>query len=144
MIAIRNTIIFGLLTAAIIVFWLVPGMNNAKDNTYVRRYEDTDRKANSSRASKSGKLIIRADSLPGKENKKTGSKYKEQRIRSNAKIEDLQLSMFARSIQFTEEKELYIDSLYQIEVAAADSVQDVRRERKTAQKMKGVVKDTRQ
>jgi hypothetical protein len=95
----------------IVAFWLIPGMNKAKNNGYVRVYEDTELKKISKIYMRPA-VAIRARSMGDtiKENKKI---YKEEKIRSRAKMKDIKASMFSRAIHFNEDIVL-MDSINKI------------------------------
>lgn len=98
--SIRKIIALCVIVVAIIAFWLIPGVNTAKETTYVRRYEDTS---------------LTSDSLGEKRNQKTQSfkpvreqkLYKTEKIRSKDKFSKIRPSMYSRAVQF-EELEAYI------------------------------------
>jgi len=96
---IRRITILCVVVASIIVFWLKPGINTAKDTTYVRRYEDTDRKA--------GGDTLAINTHRRKYQKPETSKslqekkvYKTERISSKDKFSKIKPEMFSRAIQF--------------------------------------------
>jgi hypothetical protein len=93
----RRILALCVIVTSIVVFWLKPGINTAKDTTYVRRYEDTDRKPG-------------GDTLAINNHRRKYSKaeehvldqkvYKTERISSKDKLSKIRPQMFSRAIHF--------------------------------------------
>jgi hypothetical protein len=98
---------------SIIAFWLIPGINTAKDTVYVRRYEDTDIRPIKFVA---GDTVGRKKKLQEETRRLLrGSKfYKTEQISSKSKLSKIKPSMFSRSIQF--EEMVMLDSISIVKV----------------------------
>ena len=105
----RRILALCVVVASIIVFWLKPGINAAQDTTYVRRYEDTDRKAggDSLAINTHRRKYQKPEPSKALQEKKV---YKTEWISSKNKLSKLKPEMFSRAIQFEDslavEKEL--------------------------------------
>ena len=100
--------ILSLLTivGGIIAFWLVPGINKAGNQTYTRRYEDTDAKVVPSQ------LVHSDTAKPGKPDEKIEvKKYKEESISSEATLGDIDAEKFSRAIQFEAEEVMIVEEV---------------------------------
>jgi hypothetical protein len=95
----RRILALCVIVTSIIVFWLNPGINTAKDTTYVRRYEDTDRKAggDSLAVNNHRRKYQKSDAQKSGQGKKV---YKKERISSKDKLSNLKAEMYSRAIQF--------------------------------------------
>ena len=106
----RSILFLGLVVTFIIAFWLKPGINTAKDATYVRYYEDTDRKLNSN---------VPSDTLRRSRQRKI---YNAERISSREKLSKMKPSKFSRAMQFEELTVVSNDSVPSTGLSRADSV----------------------
>ena len=106
-------VVLAVVIAAIVVLWLMPGVNQAKNTTYVRIYEDTD-----------VALHVPESRLPKdsvKHKDKNSKKYKVEKIKRKKKPSQVSMKMFSRVAHFEEipdstkilAKEIKIDSLNQ-------------------------------
>jgi hypothetical protein len=95
----RRILALCVIVTSIIVFWLNPGINTAKDTTYVRRYEDTDRKAGGDTLAinNNRRKYQKSDAQKSVQGKKV---YKKEQISSKDKLSSLKAEMFSRAIQF--------------------------------------------
>ncbi|SHG82271.1 hypothetical protein SAMN04488109_2008 [Chryseolinea serpens] len=95
----RRILALCVIVTSIIVFWLNPGINAAKDTTYVRRYEDTDRKAGGDTLAVNNhrRKYQKSDAQKSEQGKKV---YKKEQISSKDKLSNLKAEMFSRAIQF--------------------------------------------
>lgn len=91
----------------IVLLWLLPNINTAKQARYVRTWEDTDVKAAS---------VNVADTTRRKEVKE----YKKEVIEDKATLEDVKVEMFSRAIHFTEEKMVEIPDTLVVEELAQE------------------------
>lgn len=123
----KRILFFAVITSAIVLFWLVPGINTAREVKYTRVYEDTDVPVIVSRDSVPQKTAV---TIPAAKTKK----YKTESIEPDATLEDIKLSNFSRAIHFHEmllidtllaEDELFIegDSVIEVQVSLLDSIQ---------------------
>lgn len=80
--------------AGIVVFWLMPGINQAADKEYVRIYEDTDYQKI---AALPGYHFAVNDTTKNKE-----KKYKKETIKHKDKLSKVNGKMFSRIAQFEE------------------------------------------
>ena len=103
----RRILFLFVVVASIIGFWLKPGINTAKDTTYVRYYEDTD--ANSKERSA-------ADTVRRKNEKI----YKSERISSKDKVSKITPSKFSRAIQFEDTVFVMTDTIESEKFAMED------------------------
>ena len=71
----KKIITLSVIVLSIVLFWLVPGINKARDVQYTRIYEDTDRKP---------KLFPTRDSLDRKHQKKSSATSSKKIIREKA------------------------------------------------------------
>ena len=123
----KRILFFAVITSAIVLFWLVPGINTAREVKYTRVYEDTD-----------VPVIVSRDSVPQKAAitipAETTKKYKTESIEPDATLEDIKFSNFSRAIHFHEmllidtmlaEDELLneIDSVIEVKTLLIDSIQ---------------------
>ncbi|MBL0739816.1 hypothetical protein [Chryseolinea lacunae] len=101
---IRKIFALCVIVLSIIVFWLMPGVNTAKDTTYVRRYEDTSRESDSldqKHSSKSNNTkVVRQKKL-----------YKTEKIRSMDRFAKISPKVYSRAMQFDEIQYLTKDSI---------------------------------
>jgi hypothetical protein len=86
-------VVLAVVAAGIIVLWLVPGINQAENMTYVRIYEDTDFKSQRT-------LDLNTRDTTSKVDQK--KKYKREKIRSKDKLRKVNGKMFSRIVQFEE------------------------------------------
>jgi hypothetical protein len=107
---IRSILFLGLVVIFIIAFWLKPGINTAKETTYVRYYEDTERKVNA-------KLL--SDTLRRNRQRKI---YKSERIHSKDRLANMKPSKFSRAMQFEELILVSSDTVLSIGPLPTDSV----------------------
>jgi hypothetical protein len=119
----KKIIILSTIVAAIVLFWLVPGINKAKYKRYTRMYEDTEVVPKTFAAARDTfTLYLPAPPPPAKV-------YKKETIDSEASLKDINPEMFSRAIHFHEEIPLIeepvvaLDSIYQLELR--DSAQYV-------------------
>jgi hypothetical protein len=107
-----------LLTAAvstIVMFWLVPGINTARETKYTRIYEDTDAPAGDS-------VPLKETVQPSVEKQK---KYKTETIKKDASLGDIKPRMFSRAIHFSE-KELIEEAVSEVEIRSeSDTVNEL-------------------
>jgi hypothetical protein len=124
----KSILLLTAIVSAIVLLWLVPGINTASQAKYVRIYEDTD-----------ATIAVKSDTTPSKEKlsrtseTKTPKKYKSESIEADAQLRDIKPRMFSRAIHFdetllTEEvvisKELLKnDSISEPQISLLDSVQ---------------------
>jgi hypothetical protein len=89
---IKNILILSLIAGCIIVFWLMPGINTAKETRYVRYYENVDMKSTtvSGENHKIEKTMV--DTIPGKV-------YKKEVIEPR-KSKHIEPEMFSRAMQY--------------------------------------------
>ena len=80
--------------ASIVVFWLMPGINQAADKEYVRIYEDTDHQKI---AALPDYYFAVNDTTKNKE-----KKYKKETIKHKDKLSKVNGKMFSRIAQFEE------------------------------------------
>lgn len=114
----RKILILAAMVFGIVLCWLVPGINKARDVRYIRIYEDTDKKST---------VFYTRDSLKGKQNKSaalsTRKIYKKESIRTNSKLSDIKPSMFSRSIQFRQEvKIVELDTVNNVQLLTIDTI----------------------
>jgi flagellar biosynthesis component FlhA len=96
--SINKIVILTLAAAAIVMFWLVPGINKATAVQYTRIYEDTDYKT------RVAKDTSKHKEKTGKQTADPSKKvYKSESIRPKDKKVRLNAKMFSRAIQFVEE-----------------------------------------
>ncbi|HEY5745553.1 MAG TPA: hypothetical protein VIU12_05735 [Chryseolinea sp.] len=95
----RRVLALCVIVTSIIVFWLKPGINTAKDTTYTRRYEDTDRKASGDTLAINNhrRKYQKSEASKSLQEKKV---YKTERISSKDKFSKIKPEMFSRAIQF--------------------------------------------
>lgn len=101
--SIRSILILSVAVMSIIMFWLMPGINSAKNVEYVRRYEDTDYRRQAQ---------VVGDTINKKLNEKQESKavkqvrekkvYKEERISTKDKLSKITPKKFSRAAHFEE------------------------------------------
>lgn len=109
----KNVVPLVIIIAAIITFWLKPGINTASHKRYTRIYENTDQKKSVNDTTKI--IPVRASSqvvtVPVKK------KYKEESI-DLENISKLKSSMFSRSVHFLPEltDSLMEDSVNYVEI----------------------------
>lgn len=116
--SINKIVILTLAAMAIIMFWLVPGINKATAVQYTRIYEDTDYKTHVTKdTSKHKGKNTKPPKAPGrtedniKEEEYRSAKttstskkvYKSESIRPKDKKIKLNAKMFSRAVQFVEE-----------------------------------------
>lgn len=116
--SIRSILILSVAVMAIIMFWLIPGVNSAKNVEYVRRYEDTDYRREAQ---------VVGDTINKKLNEKQEAKatrqtrekkvYKEERISTKDKLSKITPAKFSRAAHF----EAMIRKEDSIKHAAADT-----------------------
>jgi hypothetical protein len=120
----KKILLLGLTVAAIVVFWLMPGINKARHVNYVRKYEDTDRKTFVALSDTTKPLVIYLPKTSAQE-KSAKKIYKTETIEADVKFSEIKPKMFSRAIQYEEGMErlmvVEIDSMNTIEVY--DSVQ---------------------
>jgi len=101
--------------SAIVLLWLVPGINTAKHVQYTRRFEDVDKKA----------AVSVAGTTPSHK-VKVAPVYKTETIKPEMKLSKIKPKMYSRSLQFEEmmvEDSLLLDlDVSQTEIVAADTV----------------------
>jgi hypothetical protein len=85
--------------SAIVLFWLVPGINTSHHVEYTRRFEDVDRQP----------IAGVADKTPSNRIKKIVPVYKSETIKPEMTLSKVTPKMFSRSMQF--EEVLLYDSL---------------------------------
>lgn len=119
----RITLLF-VAVAAIVVFWLAPGINTARDTRYTRTYEDTDKSFLAVGDSAKRKISARQGKTPDNLQSK---KYKKETIESTSKLSKIKATQFSRAIHFEEEKLIVdVDSVKEIELAVvADTVKQI-------------------
>ena len=115
---VRKVLILSAFVFGIIVCWLAPGINKARDVRYTRIYEDTDAKSTVSHT---------RDSSHEKRKKSAAVSsrkiYKKESIRANSKFSDLKPSMFSRAIQYSEEvKIVELDTVNNVQLLTIDTV----------------------
>jgi hypothetical protein len=95
----KSIIFLVVVTASIVVFWLAPGINKARDTTYTRLYEDTDRRVPLDYADDTTKL--KGDG-PKKANMDEPKEvvYKSESIQPNKKEFKVRAEMFSRAVHF--------------------------------------------
>jgi hypothetical protein len=99
----KKIIVLSTIVAGILVFWLAPGINAAKDVVYVRKYEDTDQKKDVSPAYENEVKALTKLETKGDTAQKTEQKiYKREKIRGGSSVKELDPSMFSRAVQFEE------------------------------------------
>ena len=103
-------------TAGVILFWLVPGINQAGEERYTRIYEDTDKSAAGTSAV-SGPRKPKDKSKAKRQAIASKKKYKKESIKAGAKFSDVKLSMFSRAIHFEREPEIALDPIEQLPLA---------------------------
>jgi len=101
--SIRNTFALSAVVLSIVLFWLMPNVNRAKDTDYARRYEDVDRPSTVTVADTTHsdprhqkpreEIVVR---VPRK------TVYKTERIRSRDKLSKITPAKFSRAMQFEE------------------------------------------
>lgn len=100
---IKRIILLAAMVSGIVIFWLVPNLDEAADTYYTRVYEDTDQKPEGSDASflKVNMRRAEAHDSTGRRAKKV---YKKERIHSSDKLSAVKPSKFSRAIHFNEEE----------------------------------------
>jgi hypothetical protein len=98
----KSIILLAGFACAITVFWLAPGINKANSD-YVRVYEDTYTKPVAADKETPTNTLANQPQKPPMIEKTTEKKYLKQKIKGDAKLEELELEMFSRAIQFEEE-----------------------------------------
>ena len=121
----KRMIVLLVIVSGIVVFWLIPGINKAKDSSYTRVYEDTDKKFEN----------VKRRDTPGLKSLNTSREttigqtkkiYKKESIHSHDKLSDIKPSMFSRAIQFREELDtIEIDSFDVIQLVGVDTVNQI-------------------
>lgn len=100
---------------AIVMFWLAPGINTARDTRYTRRYEDTDKAAHITASDTSKRKVKTRQASPS--NKDQSKTYKKETIESTSKLSKIKATQFSRAIHFEEEKIIVdLDSVQEIEL----------------------------
>jgi len=89
---IKNVLILSLIAGCIIIFWLTPGINTAKETRYVRYYENVDMKPAPVAGKKEKTKKSTADTIPGKV-------YKKEVIEPH-KTKRIDPEMFSRAMQY--------------------------------------------
>ena len=89
--------------SAIVLLWLVPGINTAKQVQYTRRFEDVDKK----------EQITVSDTTPLRK-VKVAPVYKTETIKPEMKLSKIKPKMFSRSAQF--EEVMVYDSLLELDI----------------------------
>ena len=100
------------LVSGIVLLWLVPGINTAKQTRYVRTWEDTDAKTTPVALRDTTRTLVYQPEAP--------KKYKKEIIEDEAKLENIKAEMFSRATHFKEE-ELVIE-IQEVPLAVEDSV----------------------
>src|SRR5688500_9182817 len=118
----KKIIILTAVVAAIVLFWLVPGINKANYTRYTRVYEDTDRKPEKVSIADTFTLYLPAKAAPPKV-------YKKESIEPEASLKDIEPEMFSRATHFhediilAEEEIVEYDSVQVVTLDLNDSVQ---------------------
>lgn len=126
---IKRIAILTIVVSGIVVFGLAPGMNKAGDVQYVRTYEDTfNLSENGEKATPDGKTesaaFRRAETDTSR--RKSGKVYRQERIKRNATLPDIQPKMFSRAIQFVEEIDtLRRDSISFVQRTPVDTTREM-------------------
>ncbi|HEY3403143.1 MAG TPA: hypothetical protein VGK59_07140 [Ohtaekwangia sp.] len=117
----KRIIILFVAVSAIVLLWLVPGINTARNVTYTRIYEDTDKIAVPDTAGR--KISARQEINTSAQTKK----YKQESIKAGEELSKIDPSMFSRAIHFKEEKIISeVDSLEEIQLTVVmDSVDQI-------------------
>jgi hypothetical protein len=89
---IKNVLILSLIAGCIIVFWLIPGINTAKETRYVRYYENVDVKSAAVDTENRKIKKTTVDTIPGKV-------YKKEVIEPR-KSKRIDPEMFSRAMQY--------------------------------------------
>jgi hypothetical protein len=116
----KKILLLGLTVVAIVVFWLMPGINKARHVNYVRKYEDTDLKTFVALSDTTKPLILYLPKTSAQE-KSAKKIYKTETIEADVKFSEIKPKMFSRAMQYEEPIVLEIDSIKSIKVY--DSVQ---------------------
>jgi hypothetical protein len=107
---VKKIIALSVLVFSIVLFWVVPGINMAKETKYTRYYEDTEKRVPSS-------IAIVANS---REERDTTSRRRKKVYRKESieprKSREVSAKMFSRAIQFEPE-------IVTIDSVMTDSVQ---------------------
>ena len=116
----RRILALCVIVTSIIVFWLKPGINTAKDTTYARRYEDTDRKTGGDTLAINThrRKYQKPETLKSLQEKKV---YKTQRISSKDKFSKIEPEMFSRAIQF-EDSMVVAEEVKEVVLAEKDTL----------------------
>lgn len=100
---------------AIVMFWLAPGINTARDTRYTRRYEDTDKPVLITASDSAKRKVKSRQANPP--DKHQNKKYKEETIESTSKLSKIKATQFSRAIHFEAEKlSIDLDSVREIEL----------------------------
>jgi hypothetical protein len=101
----KKILLLSLSVAAIVLLWLVPGINTAKSVRYTRTFEDTDNRPATAEATVgvSDTVRLAAKSSPDAITL-AGKKFKKEHIETEAGISNVKMEMFSRATHFHEEK----------------------------------------
>lgn len=110
------------LVSAIVIFWLLPGINAAKHVRYTRRYEDTYRKPEVARS----RDTTRSKAVALQKETKSEIPYKTETIEEDMGLSDIDAKMYSRAIHYEEELllevPLALDTVIEINLEVEDSV----------------------
>jgi hypothetical protein len=102
--------------SAIVLLWLVPGINTAKQAQYTRKYEDVDKKV----------VASANDTTRQAYAVKIAPVYKTETIKQEMKLSKIKPEMFSRALQFEEvilEDSLLLEIDAEPKIVAIDTVQ---------------------
>jgi hypothetical protein len=99
---IKKILLLMLCVSAIVLLWLVPGINTAKTVRYTRTFEDTDPQPHQSFDSTLLKIQLPTAHAKTLETKR----YKKEHISSKASIREIKAEMFSRATHFKEVEEI--------------------------------------
>jgi hypothetical protein len=109
----KKIVLLGSVVTAIILFWLVPGINTAKQAEYTRRYEDVEIRP------------IKAFVAASMPQLKITPVYKTETIKPEMELSDITPKMYGRGMQFQEvllDDSLIIEEIMEEEIVDLDSV----------------------